>query len=131
MLACRKDLALAQRKRVTWAELGEHDYMTVAKAGGNRFLLDLALADMPARPRSFCEVRHVMTVVSLVESGLGIAAVPQLAMPPGDHPTLISIPLVEPAVTRTVGLIRCRGLVLLPAAQQPYDMILATRPPVI
>jgi DNA-binding transcriptional LysR family regulator len=75
--------------------------MTVAKASGNRFLLDLALAETPARPRSFCEVRHVMTVVSLVEAGLGIAAVPQLAMPPGDHPTLVSIPLVEPAVTVT------------------------------
>jgi DNA-binding transcriptional LysR family regulator len=126
VVACRKDHALAKRKKVTWAELGKYDYMTVAKASGNRFLLDLALAETPARPRSFCEVRHVMmTVVSLVEAGLGIAAVPQLAMPPGDHPTLVSIPLVEPAVTRTVGLIRRRGIALSPAAQQLYDMLLA------
>jgi DNA-binding transcriptional LysR family regulator len=109
---------------VTWAELGKYDYMTVAKASGNRFLLDLALAETPTRPRSFCEVRHVMTVVGLVEAGLGIAAVPQLAMPPGDHPTLVSIPLVEPTVTRTVGLIRRRGIDLSPAARQLYDMIL-------
>jgi DNA-binding transcriptional LysR family regulator len=67
-------------------------------------------------------------VVSLVEAGLGIAAVPELAMPPGDHPTLVSIPLVEPAVTRTVGLIRRRGRTLSAAAQQLYDMILASRP---
>lgn len=123
VVACRKEHPLARRKKVTWAELDKYDYMTVAKASGNRFLLDLALADTPARPRSFCEVRHVMTVVSLVEAGLGIAAVPQLAMPPGDHPTLVSIPLVEPDVTRTVGLIRRRGIALSPAAQQLYDMI--------
>jgi DNA-binding transcriptional LysR family regulator len=127
VLACRKDHALAKRRKVTWAELGKYDYMTVAKASGNRFLLDLALAETPTRPRSFCEVRHVMTVVGLVEAGLGIAAVPQLAMPPGDHPTLVSIPLVEPAVTRTVGLIRRRGIALSPAAQQLYDMIRGTR----
>jgi len=123
VVACRKDHALAKRRKVSWAELGKYDYMTVAKASGNRFLLDLALAETPGRPRSFCEVRHVMTVVSLVEAGLGIAAVPQLAMPPGDHPSLVSVPLVEPAVTRTVGLIRRRGIALSPAAQQLYDMI--------
>jgi DNA-binding transcriptional LysR family regulator len=127
VVACRKDHALAKRRKVSWAELGKYDYMTVAKASGNRFLLDLALADTPGRPRSFCEVRHVMTVVSLVEAGLGIAAVPQLAMPPGDHPTLVSIPLVEPSVTRTVGLIRRRGIALSPAAQHLYDMVLAAR----
>jgi DNA-binding transcriptional LysR family regulator len=127
VVACRKDHALAKRRKVSWAELGKYDYMTVAKASGNRFLLDLALADTPGRPRSFCEVRHVMTVVSLVEAGLGIAAVPQLAMPPGDHPTLASIPLVEPSVTRTVGLIRRRGIALSPAAQHLYDMVLAAR----
>jgi DNA-binding transcriptional LysR family regulator len=127
VVACRKDHELARRKKVTWSELGKYDYMTVAKASGNRFLLDLALAETPARPRSFCEVRHVMTVVSLVEAGLGIAAVPQLAMPPTDHPILASIPLVEPAVKRTVGLIRRRGIALSPAAQQLYDMILAAR----
>jgi DNA-binding transcriptional LysR family regulator len=127
VVACRKDHELARRRKLTWAELGKYDYMTVAKASGNRFLLDLALADTPGRPRSFCEVRHVMTVVSLVEAGLGIAAVPELAMPPGEHPTLVSIPLVEPAVTRTVGLIRRRGRTLSPAAQHLYDMILASR----
>jgi DNA-binding transcriptional LysR family regulator len=127
VVACRKDHALAKRRKVSWAELGKYDYMTVAKASGNRFLLDLALAETPDRPRSFCEVRHVMTVVSLVEAGLGIAAVPQLAMPPGDHPTLVSVRLVEPAVTRTVGLIRRRGIALSPAAQQLYDMIRAER----
>lgn len=128
VVACRKDHELAKRRKLTWAELASYDYMTVAKASGNRFLLDLALADTAGRPRSFCEVRHVMSVVSLVEAGLGIAAVPQLAMPPGEHATLVSIPLVEPAVTRTVGLIRRRGHVLSPAAQQLYEMFVAMQP---
>ena len=127
VVACRHDHPLAARNKVTWAELEQHDYLTVAKASGNRFLLDLALADAPRRPRAFCEVRHVMSVVSLVEAGLGIAAVPQLAMPPDAHPVLASVKLVEPVVTRTLGLVRRRGQELSPAAQQLYAMFLALR----
>ena len=127
VVACRVDHALAARKRVTWAELERYDYLTVAKASGNRFLLDLALADAPRRPRAFCEVRHVMSVIGLVEAGLGIAAVPQLAMPPGPHPVLASVQLVGPVVTRTLGLVRRRGEALSPAAQLLYDMFLARK----
>ena len=102
--------------------------MSVTKASGNRFLLDLALADNPERPRWYCEAQHVSTLVSLVEAGLGIAAVPRLSMPPQGHPTLISVPLVEPVITRTVGLIRRRGRPLSPAAQQFYDQLFALAP---
>ncbi|WP_341958620.1 LysR family transcriptional regulator [Pseudomonas sp. RC10] len=123
VVACRRDHPLAKRPAVTWAELNAYDYMSVAKASGNRLLLDLALADAPDLPRSFCEVRHVMSVVSLVEAGVGIAAVPRLAMPADDHPILVSVPLVEPVVSRTIGLIRRRGRVLSAAAQQLYEMI--------
>jgi DNA-binding transcriptional LysR family regulator len=126
--ACRRDHPIARKRRITWAELNEHDYMTVAKSSGNRLLIDLALTDIPARPRWFYEVRHVSTLVALVEAGLGVAAVPRLAMPLTDHPTLVSVPLVDPAITRTVGLIRRRGRSLSPAAQQLYDLLLASRP---
>lgn len=129
VVACRHDHPLAAKKKVRWAELEQYDYLTVAKASGNRLLLDLALAEAPQRPRAFCEVRHVMSVVSLVEAGLGIAAVPQLAMPPAPHPVLTSVKLVDPVVTRTLGLVQRRAQTLSPAAQQLFDMFLALRPP--
>jgi DNA-binding transcriptional LysR family regulator len=126
--ACHRDHPLARKRKITWSELNEAEYMTVAKSSGNRLLIDLALTDIPARPRWFYEVRHVSTLVGLVEAGLGVAAVPRLAMPQGDHATLVSIPLVEPTITRTVGLIRRRSRSLSPAAQQLYDLLLASRP---
>ena len=127
VLACRKEHPLARRKKVSWAELAEHDYLTVTKGSGNRIILDQALTDLTQRPRWFCEVRHVLSVIGFVEAGLGIAAVPGLAMPPASHPDLVSIPLVEPAIARTIGLVRLRGRQLPPAAQQLYDMILGMR----
>ena len=101
--------------------------MSVTKASGNRFLLDTALSNSATRPRWFCEAQHVSTLVNLVEAGLGIAAVPRLAMPPKNNALLVSVPLVKPLVSRTVGLIRRVGRALPPAAQQLYDQILALK----
>ncbi len=63
VVACPPDHPLARKRKVTWAELGQYDYMTVGKASGNRMLLDLALTDVPDRPQWYCEVRHVSTLV--------------------------------------------------------------------
>ena len=127
VLACRRDHALAGKRRVRWSDLADHDYMTVTRASGNRMLIDMALTDAAARPRWFCEAQHVSTLVSFVEAGLGIAAVPELAMPPAGHSTLVGVPLVEPAVTRPVGLIRRAGRELPPASRLLYDAIRAAR----
>jgi DNA-binding transcriptional LysR family regulator len=119
--ACRRDHALANKRKVSWAELGQYDFISVSKTSGNRLLLDQALAGVPGRPQAIYEAQHVTTMLGLVEAGLGVAAVPSLAMPGADHPLLVSVPLVDPIVTRKVGLIRRKGRQLAPAAQQLYD----------
>jgi DNA-binding transcriptional LysR family regulator len=118
--ACRRDHPLANKRRVTWAELADHDFITVGKTSGNRLLIDQALAGAARRPSSLYEADHVTTLLGLVEAGLGVAAVPSLAMPARDHPLLASVPLCEPVVTRRVGLIRRKGRTLSPTAQQLY-----------
>ena len=119
--ACRRDHPLAKKRKVGWAELGQYDFISVSKTSGNRLLLDQALAGLPGRPQAIYEAQHVTTMLGLVEAGLGVAAVPSLAMPGADHPLLVSVPLVDPIVTRKVGLIRRKGRSLSPAAQQLYD----------
>ena len=120
--ACRRDHPLAKLRRVSWAQLSDHDYISVGRASGNRVLLDQALAGVAGRPQAIYETQHVTTMLGLVEAGLGVAAVPSMAMPAADHPLLVSVPLVDPVVTRKVGLIRRRGRSLSPAAQQLYDL---------
>jgi DNA-binding transcriptional LysR family regulator len=120
--ACRRDHPLATLRRVSWAQLSDHDYISVGRASGNRVLLDQALAGVAGRPQAIYETQHVTTMLGLVEAGLGVAAVPSMAMPASDHPLLVSVPLVDPVVTRKVGLIRRRGRSLSPAAQQLYDL---------
>lgn len=120
--ACHRDHPLAKLKQVSWVELARYDYITVNKNSGNRLLLDQALAGLSIQPHGIYETQHVTTMIGLVEAGLGVAAVPSMAMPPGDHPLLVSVPLVDPVVTRKVGLIRRRDHQLSPAAQQLYDL---------
>lgn len=123
VLACRRDHVLASRESVTWREFFEHDYIAVDKTSGNRFLLDQALIHIkPARP-SICDTRHVVTMLGLVEAGLGIAAAPAMAMPTTGHPILSSVPLTDPQVIRSVGLIKRRGRTLTPAALELERLI--------
>lgn len=120
--ACRRDHPLAKKRQVRWAELARYDYIAADKASGNRLLLDQALAGTEEQPRSLYETRHGTTMIGLVEAGLGVAAVPSMAMPAKDHPLLVSVPLVEPTVKRMVGLIKRRSSVLTPAAQELYQL---------
>lgn len=127
VVALRRDHPLAARRTLTWAQLADHPFIRLAQGSGNRFLMDRALAHSAQQPRWFCEVQHVPALVSLVEAGVGIGVVPQLAMPQGRHAALVSKPLREPAVSRDIGLIHRRGRQLSPVAQLLYDMLMTAR----
>jgi DNA-binding transcriptional LysR family regulator len=120
VLACRSDHALAKKRSVKWSELSAYDFMSVGKSSGNRLLMDLALAHVPDRPPIVFEARHIQTLIGLVEAGLGIAAVPLLAMPSGIKSDLVAVPLTHPVVNRQLGLIARRNRSLSPAAAQLY-----------
>lgn len=122
-LVCRKDHPLAELTEVRWEDVAPHRFITVGRLSGNRLILDAALADLKVRPRWFYEVQHLITSLGLVEAGLGVAAVPQMAVPTGQHPILAVRPLVEPTVTRMMGIIRRHGATLSPAAQQFHQLL--------
>lgn len=122
--ACPKNHPLAKKRHVTWADIAQYDYMTVAQGSANRTLIDNALTKLPLRPKWYCEVRHIPALVSLIEAGLGIGVVPRLAMPVSGSSSLASIPITEPTLSRTLGLIHRRGKALTPAAQKFYDLLL-------
>ena len=123
--ACRRDHPLAGRRRVAWADLAAYDMVSVAQSSGNRLLIDQALAGQRIQLHSVCEAQHVTAMLGLVEAGLGVAAVPAMAMPGQDHAVLVSVPLDTPVVTRRLGLIRRIGRTLAPAAQHLHDAFAA------
>ncbi|EJC1153562.1 LysR family transcriptional regulator [Cronobacter sakazakii] len=127
--ACRRDHPLAKKGQLTWKAYFEQDYISLDKVSGNRTLLDQALGHItPARP-SICETRHVTTVLGMVEAGIGIAAVPAMSMPVAGHSVLVPLRLVDPVVTRSVGLIRRSGRIQSYVAAELEKLITEQYPP--
>jgi DNA-binding transcriptional LysR family regulator len=115
VLACPVGHPLARRRSVRWDELAGHPHARVSHASRNRLFIDQALAELPPLPRPVCEVRHVSTLIGLVENGFGIAVVPRLSLPRGSR-VVTGVKLVGPEVARTLGVTRRRGRSLSPAA---------------
>ena len=86
--ACRRDHPIAKLRRVSWAQIAEYDYIAVSRTSGNRLTINQALAGVTVRPQISYETQHVTTALGLVEAGLGIAALPSMAMPGADHHSL-------------------------------------------
>lgn len=125
VLAMRSDHPLAGRKEIGWKETVDERYISVAKSSGNRTVIDAALAGVEKHPVILCEVNHVSGVLALVEAGLGVAAVPGLSVLPGRPDTIVGVPLVNPAIHRTLGLITKRDHSMAPAARTLFDMLTA------
>lgn len=126
VLACRRDHPFASRRSVRWDELRDEALLAVGQTSGNRLLLEKALAGLSWRPQPVFEARHVHTLLGLVAAGLGVAAVPQLALPRGNQ-DLAGVPLTAPVIYRSIGLLRRRGDQLGPAAQALHDFIIEQR----
>jgi DNA-binding transcriptional LysR family regulator len=124
VLACRRDHPLAEADALRWADLESHRLITVGRSSGNRAIIDAALARSRLRLQWFYEVTHLSASLGLVEAGLGVSVLPRLATPQADHPFLVTRPIGEPAVSRTIGVVRRRNSRLSPAAQRFLDMLL-------
>lgn len=119
VLACRRDHPLAERKQVKWDDLERHRLITVGRLSGNRTHLDFVPSMIKMRSLWTYEVqRSFWTGLRMVEAGLGVIAVPSLALPKGKNTILVGRPLIIPSVSRTIGLITRRGATLSPAAIQ-------------
>jgi len=126
VLAMRKDHPLAAHEELNWGQLDGYPLVVVDRSSGNRALLDGALAKHNLRLNWFYEVTHLNTSLGLVEAGLGISVLPRLATPQEEHPYLVSRPIVDPVVTRTIGIVRRRGAQLSPAAEKFIEVLLKT-----
>jgi DNA-binding transcriptional LysR family regulator len=123
VLAMRSDHPLAGRKALSWKETVNERYISVAKSSGNRSVIDAALAGVEKHPAILCEVNHVSGVLALVEAGMGVAAVPGLSVLPGRPDTIVGVPLVNPPIHRTLGLISKRNHSMAPAARTLFEML--------
>jgi DNA-binding transcriptional LysR family regulator len=124
VLICRDDHPLADSKTVSWRQLEPFPLIFAGQVSVNRPLLDLALAADVPKLRAYYEVQRSSTALGLVSEGVGAAVVPSLAVQREAYPRIRVVPLVEPAVSRSLVLISPKNAHLSPAAQALYDQLM-------
>ncbi|MGF6656889.1 DNA-binding transcriptional LysR family regulator [Paraburkholderia youngii] len=123
VLICHEDHPLAKRRRIAWRQLQAFPLIFAGEVSGNRALLDVALASSELALRSFYEVQRSSTALGLVAQRVGAAVVPALALQKGAYPSVRTVELTQPTVSRTLVLVARKTAQLSPAAQALYDMI--------
>jgi len=126
VLAIRRDHPLAEKDEVRWEDLLPYRLITVHRSSGNRTMLDATLARANIELQWSYEVTHLSTSLGLVEAGLGISVLPRTATPGQDHPFIVTRPLLNPQISRTIGVVRRRGATLSPAAEHFRSMLMGT-----
>lgn len=123
VVVCPAGHALARRRNVRWVDIEGEPLIRIATQTGNRILIDDALGAASERLRWSCEVQHVATAVSLVAAGVGLTVVPRGAVGVVRAQNLASVPLRQPSVVRTLGLLTRRGVPLSAHANEIVGII--------
>ncbi|MBS0449680.1 MAG: LysR family transcriptional regulator [Proteobacteria bacterium] len=116
VLVCRDDDPLAQRTSVPWSILAERPCLAVQAGSSIRQIVDGVFVRKRLVVRASIEAPSVAACCALVKEGLGIAALPRLALGLADARGLALVPLVQPAVSRSVGIVTRIGRTLAPAS---------------
>lgn len=122
-LVCPLAHRLAAMAEVPWRALDGERLVTLSTNSGTHQIVYDALSHAGATPAHSTPVSHLSTVHGMLESGFGVAVLPVIALPVPGHPTLVSRPLVEPAMFRTIGAYSRRDRSLSPAAGALMEVV--------
>jgi DNA-binding transcriptional LysR family regulator len=107
VVVCRGDHGFAARRFIRWRDLVEHP-LIISQRSGNRTLIEQALAGSDLHLNWSFEDVHLATSFGLVEAGVGLAIIPRMAGPVTTGKLLVTVPIRDPVVRRTVGLVERR-----------------------
>jgi DNA-binding transcriptional LysR family regulator len=122
LLAVPRGHPFAARNSIQWEELADEKLISVSQSSGNRMLIDNALARLRRRPVIFYEANHIAGALAMAAAGLGVAAIPGLALSSDSYPALTGVPLAKPTIRRTLGMIKRKDAALQSFTQVLYRM---------
>ncbi len=123
VLLCAKDNAFAKRRAVTWSQLGATPLIRISPQAGNRLLIDDALGRRREALNWRYEVQHLQTAVGMVLAHVGAAIVPKIAASSPGLNGLAMVPLKNPGIHRTLGIVTRRDKPLSRPAQTLLQMV--------
>lgn len=103
VLICSREDRLAKKSKLDWQILSQRPFITSSAESSIRQVTNKMLAHWA--PEAYCVVDNIAVVGAMVAGGVGVAAVPRLALRLMDTSQLCSVELTEPAASRQIGIL--------------------------
>jgi DNA-binding transcriptional LysR family regulator len=119
---------LPARPRATLRLLAQHPIVMMS---GLRGVMEAAANAQGLTLAIRYQAQQVLTVMGLVEAGLGIGIAPRVALEGLENNRLLVLPLGAPRMTRQVGILTRHGSPLSPLAvelERIFETVMGTRP---
>lgn len=120
------DSPLARRRHLHWAEMVGHPFISLSHETGIRTLVDDAVAATGKLPNNVAEVTNILTLVSMVEEGFGISALPSLVIPYANQSRVRTRRIVETEPNRVLRMYWRKSAGLSPAARAIIKALIST-----
>lgn len=117
VLVCRRDNALANRASVPWSVFSTQPCLVSSVYSSIRHVTDAVFLRQREPVRPLLEYPSVASCGALIEAGLGIAALPVLALSLLNMTALAAVPLQRPAMSRPIGIVTRIGRSLSPVSR--------------
>lgn len=116
-VVCHQTHPLADANSLRWPDLRGQ---TLIRNGTSRLLEDTPIADLLAESRIY--ISEMISIIAMLETGTAYTTLPRLAFEEG-YASLRFIPLLQPAIARSVGIITQRGVSPTPAAREVMSLL--------
>lgn len=129
VLVCPRDHDLAGEDSADWSVFERHPFIAMAPKSSVRAVTDTAFAQAGLTVAPLFECAHLATVAGLITAGLGVSALPRMALPLLAFPDVVARPLAGPATSRSIGIVTLKARSLLPACYAFMDLLAGTGTP--
>ena len=117
------DHPLAQRRTLKFSDILDMPILAMPRRSATRDLLETIFESNGRVLAPKYEMLHHQTLISMANAGLGIAVLPETAVPAARAGTYAVIPLSEPTMKRRMGILMARGHNPSPAARAVAEML--------
>lgn len=118
VLLCPRDHVLASCTELPWSAFGRFPFVAAGSRSSIRKVTDAVLLQISTSVTTTLEYSSVSVCGALVAEGVGLTALPKLALGLVDMSNLTAIPLTSPRISRPLGVITRAGRTLSPATDQ-------------
>jgi DNA-binding transcriptional LysR family regulator len=116
-------LASAKRKSITLQSLAAMPLLLLDHATALRNMLETTMKERGFALNMRYEFAQAQTLISMARSGLGVAVLPEVALPRDHDARAVWLRIVDPPLIREVAVITARGQFLSPASLRLVELL--------